>query len=94
MRLLSGLRLGRFLFGEGLLARTIERGIAPLPFTQVANVTGQPAMSVPLHWSPSGLPIGSHFMAAAGGDGLLFNLAAQLERAAPWHDRRPPLTAP
>jgi amidase len=91
MRVLSGLRLGRFLFGDGLLTQTIQRAIAPLPFTQVANVTGQPAMSVPLHWSPAGLPIGSHFMAAAGNDALLFNLAAQLEKAAPWHDRRPPL---
>ena len=53
-------------------------------FTQLLNVTGQPAMSLPLGMSPGGLPIGVQLAAAQGGEGLLFGLAAQLERARPW----------
>lgn len=59
----------------------------------VANITGAPAMSVPLTWSAAGLPIGVHFLGRYGEDGRLFQLAAQLERARPWSDRRPPVTA-
>jgi amidase len=56
-----------------------------------ANVTGNPAMSVPLHWT-GGLPVGSHFMARFGREDLLFRLAAQLEEARPWIEHTPPLT--
>lgn len=63
------------------------------PFTWVANVTGQPAMSVPLTWNDAGLPIGTHFMAPPGGERILFGLAGQLERARPWAHRRPPVCA-
>jgi amidase len=61
-----------------------------VPFTQLANVTGVPAMSVPLCSFDDGLPLGMHFTAGHGGEGLLLSLAAQLERAAPWTQRRPP----
>lgn len=53
-------------------------------YTNVASLAGWPAMSVPLHWSESGLPVGCHFTAAPGHDALLFSLALQLEEIAPW----------
>jgi len=61
------------------------------PFTALANGTGQPAMSVPQWWNAAGLPVGTHFMAKAGDDLVLLQLAAQLEGAEPWFHRRPPL---
>lgn len=61
------------------------------PFTALANGTGQPAMSVPLWWNAAGLPVGTHFMACAGNDLMLLQLAAQLEQADPWFHKRPPL---
>ena len=61
-----------------------------IPFTPLFNATGQPAMSVPLHWNGAGLPIGMQFVARFGADPLLLRLAAQLERAQPWFERRPP----
>jgi amidase len=64
-----------------------------IPFTALANQSGLPAMSVPLHWNDADIPIGVHFMAGLGGDGLLFRLAAQLEQARPWSHRRAPVHA-
>jgi amidase/6-aminohexanoate-cyclic-dimer hydrolase len=61
-----------------------------MPFTQLYNVTGLPSMSVPLHWTPDGLPIGMMFSARFGGEGVLFRLAAQLEQARPWAGKIPP----
>jgi len=63
------------------------------PLTPLFNASGQPAMSVPLHWSPQGLPIGTQFAAGFGQEELLFALAAQLETARPWAGRRPPTCA-
>ena len=61
-----------------------------MPYTAVFNVTGQPAMSAPLYWNESNLPIGMHFVGRFGDEATLFRLAGQLERAQPWFDRAPP----
>ncbi|HEX3887819.1 MAG TPA: amidase [Phenylobacterium sp.] len=68
-----------------------ERLFAFMPNTQAFNNTGQPAMTVPLAWSRSGLPIGMQFVARMGGEATLFQLAGQLEQARPWFDRVAPL---
>jgi amidase len=62
-----------------------------LPYTPIFNLTGQPAMSVPLYWTPDGLPVGVQFAARFGDDATLFRLAGQLEAAQPWSARRPPV---
>jgi len=62
-------------------------------FTSVFNVTGQPALSLPLHWNAEGLPIGVQLVAAPGREDRLLRVASQLESARPWSDRRPPVSA-
>ena len=61
-----------------------------VPFTPICNITGQPAMSVPLFWNSEGLPVGTHFVSRFGDEATLFRLAAQLEAERPWADRHPP----
>jgi amidase len=63
------------------------------PYTALYNMSGQPAASLPLHWSPEGLPIGVMLAGRPGQDGPLFSLCAQIEAAASWIDRRPPLSS-
>ena len=62
------------------------------PFTAVANLTGLPAMSIPLHWSDEDIPIGVQAIGPPAGEELLLRLAAQLEAARPWTHRRPPVS--
>ena len=63
-------------------------------FTSPFNPTGQPAISIPLHWTPSGFPVGVQLVARVGREDLLLQVAAQLEAAAPWSQRWPPGLAP
>ena len=70
-----------------------ERCLPSGAFTALFNVTGQPAISVPLHWTDEGVPVGVQLVAPFGREDLCLRIAAQLERAAPWADRTPPVFA-
>ncbi|MEO3428526.1 amidase [Pelagibius sp. CAU 1746] len=69
-----------------------NRAVQPyVAFTQMFNMSGQPAASLPLHWTPQGLPVGVQIAGRVGDEATLLALAAQFEQARPWFDRRPPL---
>ena len=72
-------------------AAPIMRAVPIATFTAGINVTGQPAISLPLHWTDAGLPVGSQLVAAYGREDVLLRVAAQLEQAVPWAQRRPEL---
>jgi amidase len=61
-------------------------------FTSPFNMTGQPGISLPLHWTAGGLPVGVQFVAPLGREDVLIRLAAELEQARPWAERRPPVS--
>jgi amidase len=89
MRVINALDAGWLLGALGVVEQQAAKMFEYIPFTPLFNATGQPAMSVPLHWNAAGLPIGLQFAARLGDDATLFRLAGQLERARPWFDRRP-----
>jgi len=70
-----------------------QRVISFIPYTAQFNMTGQPAVTLPLHWTPAGLPVGVQLVAAYGREDVLIRVASQLEQAAPWRDRRPSVHA-
>jgi amidase len=86
--------LGEITSTEAEPLRALERGGRTVAYSGViANITGQPAMSVPLWWNADSLPIGVHFLGRFGDEATLFRLAAQLERARPWIGRTPQVFA-
>ena len=89
LALAARLRAGGLLRRLGIVEQVAMRNLARTPFTQLANLTGVPAMSVPLQWTDAGLPVGVQFMGRFGSETLLFALAAELERAQPWAQRAP-----
>ncbi len=91
MKLLGRLNAGSLVKAVAGIDALAEQVFEFIPFTPVFNATGQPAMSVPLHWNHQGLPIGMHFVGRYADDATLFRLAGQLERAKPWFDRVPPI---
>jgi amidase len=94
MRVVNACNAGWLLDAVGAIGPLAARTFAYMPYTALFNATGQPAMSVPLHWNGDGLPIGMQFVGRLGDEPLLFRLAAQLEAAAPWFQRRPPQGLP
>jgi len=89
LHMLGRLRAGNVLRLGGALEKAAKRVFDWIANPPVFNVTGQPAMSVPLAWNSGGLPIGMQFAGRFGDEATLFRLAAQLEAAKPWFDRRP-----
>jgi amidase len=76
---------------EGALEQ-LRRSVEFTPFTAVANLTGLPAMSLPLHWTDEGLPVGVQAIGPPAGEAVLLRLATQVETARPWIDRRPQIS--
>jgi amidase len=87
------LHLGFLLRLPGVIDAAVRKVFAFIPYSPFANISGEPAMSVPLTWNAAGLPIGVQLQARLGGEPTLFRVAAQLETARPWAARRPPIHA-
>jgi len=88
-RLHAGGLLRRAGIVDGLAEKIFERA----PFTFLENLTGQPAVSVPLFWNSADLPIGVQFIAPIGDEATLIRLGGQLEEVEPWFDKHPPIFA-
>lgn len=90
-RTLQSLGASRWIRHSRQLEAKEQAMLAYVPFTELANLVGAPAMSVPLHWTEKNLPLGVHCMGAPSSEGRLFRLAAQLESAQPWFHKVPDL---
>jgi amidase len=93
MKLLGSLNAGGLINLMSGIDALAEHVFGFMPYTPLFNVTGQPAMSVPLYWNDGGLPIGMQFVGRYGDEATLFRLAGQLEKAKPWSERIPPICA-
>ena len=94
LKLALRLGVGKLLLKSGIIDQFAQKSLQRVPFTQLSNLTGTPSMSVPLHYAAveaggPELPFGVQFVAAHGEEGVLIRLAAQLERAQAWAQRRP-----
>lgn len=88
-RLVHRLHGGKLMLRTGVLERMIDENLGWVPYTQLANMTGRPAVNVPVYWTEDGLPLGVQLIGALGSDGALLKVAAQLEDARPWIGRFP-----
>jgi amidase len=89
IKLIGSLNAHWLLNALGVIKPTAAQTFDFIPYTPPFNVTGQPAMSVPLYWNEAGLPVGMQFAGRFGDEATLFRLAGQIERAQPWFDRAP-----
>jgi len=94
VKLLAALPAGALLSQRAKLTDAFAQVFEAAPYTMVANVTGQPSMSLPLHWTADGLPMGMLFTARIADEATLFRLAGQLEQVMPWRDRVAPHAVP
>lgn len=84
-------RTARLLRHTKIVDDMVDQNLGWVPYTQLANLTGRPAISLPLHWTADNLPLGVQFVAPLGGESLLIRLAGQLEQAMPWAGRVAPV---
>lgn len=84
-------RTARLLRHTNIVDDMVDKNLSWVPYTQLANLTGRPAISLPLHWTADGLPLGVQFVAPLAGEAMLIRLAAQLEQALPWAERVAPV---
>jgi amidase len=87
--LAARLGVGRYLRHGPLLRQAADRAFRFMPFSPIWNMTGQPAATLPLHWTPDGLPVGVQAVARFGQETTLFSFSAQIEQARPWSHRLP-----
>ncbi len=93
LKIMGVLGAGGLLRAAGMLAQVADKSFGYITWCPLFNVTGQPAMSVPLHWTSENIPVGMQFAGRIGDEATLFRLAGQLEQARPWGMRRPGLEA-
>jgi amidase len=89
LRAMNALGISSVVKYTGLIEKTAEKIFGWIPYAPLANITGQPSMTVPLYWSEDKLPIGVMFTGRMNDEATLFRLAAQLEQSRPWFDKVP-----